>query len=160
MRQAAEATGMTTTSHPRTSRRNRPFRVALLAGALGLIAAACNPNEITLMDATNGERTMRGIPVLQNNLVLWMKANAWAHKMAADGRLSHSNLPDGNPYAWKFLGENVGVTCGGSVMDVHRAFMSSPGHRANILDRRFQYFAIAVIEANGCLWVVEEFMQL
>lgn len=158
---AAEGTSMTTTAHPPTStRRKRAFRVALLAAAIGLVAAACNPNETKLMDLTNGERTMRGIPAMEFNLALWLKANSWANKMAADGRLSHSNLADGNPYNWRLLGENVGVTCGGSVLDVHQGFMSSSGHKANILDRRFNYFAIAVIEAKGCIWVVEEFMQL
>jgi uncharacterized protein YkwD len=152
---------MTTAVHPSsTRRRKRALRIALLAAAIGLVAAACNPDEATLMDLTNGERTMRGIPALEFNLTLWLKANSWANKMAADGRLSHSNLADGNPYNWKLLGENVGVTCGGSVLNIHQGFMNSPGHRANILDPRFNYFAIAAIEANGCIWVVEEFMQL
>ncbi|MCX7621904.1 MAG: hypothetical protein N2037_13810, partial [Acidimicrobiales bacterium] len=90
---------MTTTSHPTpVSHRRRAVRVALVSVAIGLVAAACNPNETKLMELTNGERAARAIPALQPNFVLWLKAYNWANKMASDGKLSHSNLDDGNPY--------------------------------------------------------------
>ena len=52
---------------------------------------------------------------------------------------------------WKLLGENVGL--GSTVTSLHRAFMSSSGHRANILRDQFRHVGIGVKRRNGRLWV-------
>ncbi len=99
------------------------------------------------------------LPALQQNMALYSKASAWSVHMAQAGGLSHSNLPDGNPYAWRRLGENVGY--GPDVNTIQNALMNSAGHRANILDTGYQYFGIGIYtDASGRLWVTEEFMQV
>jgi uncharacterized protein YkwD len=54
---------------------------------------------------------------------------------------------------WSTWGENVGVT-GGTVASIQEAFMRSPGHRANILNRGFRRVAVGTYrDGNGYLWV-------
>lgn len=52
---------------------------------------------------------------------------------------------------WRVLGENVGV--GGDVSSLHRAFMNSAGHRANIEYGTFKHVGVGVKRANGKMWV-------
>jgi len=91
---------------------------------------------------------------------LILTAQAWSQHLAQAGALSHRNpLSDGAPAGWRKLGENVGY--GSSVDVVQGAFMNSPGHRANILDRTFNNVGIGVtVDGNGRRWVVQEFATL
>jgi len=43
---------------------------------------------------------------------------------------------------------------------VHKEFMNSPNHRANILDRDMDSVGIAVVERGGKLFAVEDFAQV
>ena len=52
---------------------------------------------------------------------------------------------------WSLLGENVGV--GNTVRSLHKAFMHSPGHRANILRPSFNHSGVGVRNARGRMWV-------
>jgi uncharacterized protein YkwD len=52
---------------------------------------------------------------------------------------------------WTLLGENVGV--GNTVGSLHRAFMNSPAHRANILHGSFRYSGVGVRKRRGRMWV-------
>jgi uncharacterized protein YkwD len=52
---------------------------------------------------------------------------------------------------WSLGGENVGVAS--SLTDLQEAFMASPPHRRNILQRRFDHAAIGVVMSGGRLWV-------
>jgi uncharacterized protein YkwD len=52
---------------------------------------------------------------------------------------------------WSILGENVGV--GGSVDSLHKAFMNSPAHRANVLYDSFNRVGVGAIKRDGRMWV-------
>jgi hypothetical protein len=52
---------------------------------------------------------------------------------------------------WQLLGENVGV--GGAVGSLHRAFMHSAGHRANVLRSTFNHSGVGVRKSGGRMWV-------
>lgn len=53
---------------------------------------------------------------------------------------------------WTTLGENVGY--GGSVRSLHKAFMNSATHRANVLLGRFNHVGVsATRDSDGKLWV-------
>ena len=52
---------------------------------------------------------------------------------------------------WQSLGENVGV--GGDVRSLHKAFMDSEPHRANVLNRGFTNVGLGTVWSNGRLWV-------
>lgn len=82
-------------------------------------------------------------------------ARAHAEDMADQNRLHHnSRLPD-QVEDWESLGENVGR--GATVDDIHRAFMESPSHRAEILSTRSTQVGVGVVERDGVLWVVQVF---
>jgi uncharacterized protein YkwD len=54
---------------------------------------------------------------------------------------------------WRVLGENVGI--GSSVRSLHRAFMASPAHKANVLRSDFRHVGVGVRRAKsgGQIWV-------
>jgi uncharacterized protein YkwD len=58
---------------------------------------------------------------------------------------------------WVLLGENVGV--GGTVGSLHRAFMHSPAHRANVLRPTFNHSGVGVKKAGGRMWVTVIFQS-
>ena len=53
------------------------------------------------------------------------------------------------------LAENVAE--GPSAEAIHREWMNSPPHRANLLDPQLDSVGIAVAERNGILFAVEDF---
>ena len=57
---------------------------------------------------------------------------------------------------WSKLGENVGR--GGTVDSLHKAFMDSAGHKANILGD-YNYAGIGTASSDGVLYVTVVFMK-
>ena len=55
------------------------------------------------------------------------------------------------------MGENVGY--GPDAVRVHVAFMNSPAHKANILDRDYTEVGIGAVLRNGRVWVAEVFRR-
>jgi uncharacterized protein YkwD len=53
---------------------------------------------------------------------------------------------------WTTLGENVGV--GSTVESLHRAFMNSPPHKANVLGASYMNIGVHVTRRSGRIWVV------
>ena len=51
---------------------------------------------------------------------------------------------------WTRLGENVGY--GGNVASLHRAFMNSPAHRANVMGG-YRHVGVGVHFDDGIMWV-------
>lgn len=75
-----------------------------------------------------------------------------------DGNLRHSELSDGVIGDWLVIGENVGYS--GDIATVHQAFLESEGHRANILDPRFNWIGTGYAEgSDGRIWVSQVFVQ-
>ena len=106
----------------------------------------------------NELRTSRGLEPLQVHDNLRSKARAWAGTMAGEGRIWHSNLPEGITADWDTLGENVGV--GPSVGSLHDAFIASPSHFENLVRPDFDYIGIGVVMVGTTIYVAEEFMTL
>ena len=48
---------------------------------------------------------------------------------------------------------------GYSVRELHRAFLRSPAHRANILDPRKRVVGVGLVSSGGRLWVTELFTK-
>jgi uncharacterized protein YkwD len=99
------------------------------------------------------------------NHKLWKVAHAWATHLAKTGVLEHN--PELTAQAtkacpsWTAIGENVGVVYGGSVDQLFQAYMNSPEHRANILDKQYTQVGIATVKIvrNGQVeqWDVMDF---
>jgi len=87
------------------------------------------------------------------------KAQAWAAHLAQPGvPFAHSQLADGMTGCWRALGENIAQNS--SITGAEQSYMSSPEHRANILNAQFNLFAVGVARADdGRVYVVQEFGQ-
>jgi len=105
----------------------------------------------------NRERTARGLPRLHEQADLRRAAEGHSIQMVAAQFFSH-DAPDGRDmvdrilgagYArgrgWS-LGENIAWGTGplASAAAIHRAWMRSPGHKANILRRQFREIGIGI----------------
>lgn len=121
-----------------------------------------------LVDKTNTNRVQNSLNGLTINPLLEKAAQEKANDMAKKGYFAHTS-PDGTtPWYWfekagyQFLyaGENLAVNFSDS-SDVDRAWMNSPGHRANILNGKFTEIGIATAKGmyNGreTIFVVEMF---
>jgi uncharacterized protein YkwD len=133
---------------------------AAVTAVLALAISACSAETYAAMDMINGSRWWAGRAPVELQIDLWFKAQGWADRLAADGYLHHSYLPDGlGGVPWRKLGENVAVAY--SLQGAHDAFMASTGHRNNILDPAFTHAAVGVtVDGWGRYWVVQEFMRM
>lgn len=131
---------------------------ALLIAVMSMGLTACRSSEqAQVASLVNQTRVQYGRSVLNDNQQLDVKAQAWAEHLARLNSLAHSHLPDGISYNWRALGENVGY--GGSIAQVHTAYMNSPGHRENILDPRWNYMGTGVAWRGSRVFTVQVFMQ-
>ena len=116
-------------------------------------ADATTSSERYMVSLINKARVSHGRSALRISDGLSNYARKHSKIMASKNKLYH------NPYLadwlkdwnWTILGENVGV--GSSVVSLHKAFMASPGHRANNLDRRFKNIGVGIVSSGGRLWV-------
>jgi uncharacterized protein YkwD len=144
-------------------------RAILAVGAIALLlalaphhAGAANSYEIELWNATNASRAQNARPALAWDEGAAAIARAWSSTMAAQGSLSHNpnlsaQVSASVTNAWTRLGENVAYA--NSAAQAHSAFMSSSGHRGNILGD-FNRVGIGVVRrADGVLFVTEVFIK-
>ena len=117
-----------------------------VAAASPAIPSAAAETVSTVLDLTNAERARAGLQPLRENGRLTHAAQLQCEQMGSASRLDHV-LPDAryprpsdrlvaSNYAWEAYAENVAVGQR-SGADVVSAWMSSPGHRANILNPRY-----------------------
>ena len=125
----------------------------------GIAAApvhASSSDEAQFVSKINQERASRGIPTLAVKGDLISVARRHSDRMAADGTIYHNeNLAHEVGGGWSALGENVGM--GPTVETLHNAFMASPGHRSNILDRDFNQIGVGVTVRDDTIYVTEVF---
>jgi len=148
----------------------RPFTTMVLV--FGLIAGAelsgaiatefLAAQEAELTNLLNQERTSRGLTHLPTSDALRTIARRHAQRMMMEDRIFHSTTLRDEVQAvfpeWASIGENVGV--GPDIPITHQAFMDSEGHRANILDTRWQTMGIGVIAGDRRLFMTENFLKL
>jgi uncharacterized protein YkwD len=119
-------------------------------------ASAATSRETTMLAKINHARASHGLKPLRQNAGLTRYARTHARQMAARGYLFHT--PNFRAICcWSAIGENVGYNR--TVTRMHRAFMHSPGHRANILNPAFRQAGIGIVKINGNLWVTEVFRR-
>ncbi|MEW2515223.1 CAP domain-containing protein [Streptomyces sp. NPDC046870] len=106
----------------------------------------------------NAERAKAGCQPLTPNSTLTKAAQAHSDDMAAHRNMSHTGSDGSSPgdritragYTWSSYGENVayGYSTAQQVMD---GWMSSPGHRANILNCGFKEIGVGLAQP-GSYW--------
>jgi cysteine-rich secretory family protein len=126
-----------------------------LAGVLMFAApaASLDQREQTLAAMTNTARLRHDLPRLIGRARLRAAAERQSVRMAKRGRLFHGSL------AWtsgrRCWGQNVGK--GPTIWAVVQAFMRSPDHRANMLDRCYRGVGYGVVKVRGAVWVTANF---
>lgn len=143
----------------------RPIRrVSVAAGvvAVALLLTGClTPGQESVLNELNADRRVYGRSNLPIHDQAQAKAQAWAEKLASEGRLYHSNLQSGITARWCGLGENVGY--GGSVAQIQDAYMASAGHRANVLNTTWNGvgvgYAIGKVNGVSVIFTVHSFIQ-
>ena len=100
---------------------------------------------------TNSERVKVGIPELKRNVLLDLSAKKKLDDMFANQYFEHvspvgasvSDVVKSTGYDFIVAGENLALGNFGGDPQVVAAWMASPGHKANILDRRYTEVGIA-----------------
>ena len=144
------------------------FSLSVLAfGAVDTASSAAITTE-NIISLTNESRLAYGLAALSENQQLKAAAQAKAEDMLAKGYFAH-NTPDGKT-PWDFIvsagytylqaGENLAVNFL-DAEDVEAAWMNSPGHKANILNKHFQEIGIGIAQGtyqgHNAIFVVQEF---
>jgi uncharacterized protein YkwD len=129
-------------------------------------SAACHNTHVAAADARaatatlcliNAQRTQRGLPKLTRSVTLGRAARAFARDMVARRFFDHVS-PDGgtledrlraagwSPSGSWSIGENIAWGSGrlGTPASIVHGWMTSPGHRANILKRGFRQIGIGI----------------
>jgi len=126
-------------------------------------SVAPSADEQVLFDSANRERVAQGLQPLKWNYALTEAARRHALRMARQASLSHQ-LPGEAPVderaaqagaRFSRIGENVAI--GPRASTIHRGWMHSPGHRANILDAHFTALGVGVVANNRGLYAVQDF---
>lgn len=116
--------------------------LAVSVFGLGIAEAAAAPRpastdnaEREFFDMLNSERAKAGKPALAYDANLTRDARAWSAVMAPTNSIFHTKTLSADTARsvpnWQRAGENVGR--GWDVAGLHRAFVNSPGHYANIV---------------------------
>ena len=108
-----------------------------------------------LIDLTNTARVTSNLPILTPNQQLTLAATLKGEDMLEKQYFSH-NAPDGTlPWHWltvagyKFIyaGENLGINFTSS-SKLEKAWLSSPKHRDNILNKNYEDVGIATVRGG------------
>jgi uncharacterized protein YkwD len=130
---------------------------SILTTSSPVVAGSCwtyRDAEKRMAGKINRARNHRGLRRLRLDRHLSRVARVHTNAMIESRQLFHTSNLGRKVTRWNRLGENVGY--GGSVTTLHRAFMRSSGHRANILGR-FRYIGVATRRAAGRMWTTVVF---
>lgn len=120
------------------------------AGAGQVVDSATANNQ---RDSVNYIRAISGIPQLGQQGCLDIIAGQQAKRMIDAGYIYHNPNLLGefnfwcNKPTWTIIGENVGS--GYSSQAIFNAYMGSPAHKANIVDRRYRYIGTNAYKVNA-----------
>ncbi|MFQ5967001.1 MAG: CAP domain-containing protein [Acidimicrobiia bacterium] len=139
----------------------RKVTVLTLAAAVTIVAAAppvsAAAEESGFVSRINSARAGAGLNPLDVYWDLTDDARVHTAEMVEAGEIFHSSNLGSVTSGWFALGENVGV--GGDVAGLHEAFMSSSGHRANILGD-YNYVGVGTaFSSDSYLYVTVIFMK-
>jgi uncharacterized protein YkwD len=126
---------------------------AVLTTAAGLApSASATLRRERMLGWINHARVEHGAKKLQMSAYVVQVAHDHCDAMATKDKLYHStNLSyELRTVDWSMWGENVGA--GGDPYGLFKAYMASPDHRANILNKKFDHVGIAFIDRDGILW--------
>jgi uncharacterized protein YkwD len=130
------------------------FLVGLEAAASATTPAApqldLHPVEKAIVDGTNAQRALYGLPALQIAPSLERTARNHAAWMTNSHNLQHSSIGVAENIAW---GQR-------SAEEAMSSWMNSSGHRANILNPSYRWIGVAAYTSSdgSCYWC-QQFLQ-
>ncbi|MGW2034139.1 CAP domain-containing protein [Streptomyces sp. NPDC001761] len=155
---APEATAPAATAPAPSATATAPASTATAAPSSPAPAATASGVTAEIVQLVNAERAKAGCRPLTLNATLTKAAQAHSDDMAAHRNMSHTGSDGSSPgdritragYTWSSYGENVayGYSTAQQVMD---GWMSSPGHRANILNCGFKEIGVGLAQP-GSYW--------
>lgn len=120
--------------------------------------ASANPSmDLEFVALLNAERVSAGLNELVPYDDLVDDAAIHTSEMLARGDIYHSSDLTKFTTGWQTIGENVGY--GPNVEKLHKAFMASPTHRANIMGDYDRVGIASEVDANGRIYVTVLFME-
>ena len=130
---------------------------AVIAPAAPASAATVTPTPVEqqLLERVARARADHGLRPYRVGGAITTIAREQARRMADQGTLYHNPRLTTQVTSWRLVGENVGT--GPDPLTVHRAFMRSPSHRANVLSREFTRIGVGAVARDGQVWVAEVF---
>jgi len=128
----------------------------------GFTSVRLNGFESKLVADVNNARRQAGIGSLTVIAGATDVARRWSWKLADSQLLSHNpslvgDINGAGSSAWTQIAENVGEGPSDNPDALFRAYMASPEHRANILDRGSRYLGVGTVERNGVAWNTLDF---
>lgn len=120
--------------------------------------------ETQLLYLVNNERLQHGLQILLPDTALHTAARLHAADMFTRGYFAHNNPDGATPFdrmrklgiTYRSAGENLAHSY--DLDAAHTGLMNSPGHRENILSKRYGKIGIAVLQSDTKgLMVVQEF---
>lgn len=107
-----------------------------------------NPTQKLLAEKTNAARIAHGLPPLELDEGLMKGADQWAFYMSERNFFEH----DGGNFA-----ENI-AKGQRNIAEAIQSWLNSPGHRANMLNRRYTRLGVGIREdRNGVKYWVQRF---
>ncbi|MEZ5203612.1 MAG: CAP domain-containing protein [Acidimicrobiales bacterium] len=135
----------------------RRLLLVTLVAAGSLLTACLSSAQGQVLTEMNADRSANGLRTLPSQADAQRKAQAWAEKLAREGKLYHSTLSDGISVRWCSLGENVGY--GPDVPTIQDAYMNSTGHRANILSTKWNGVGVGYAKSGTRVYTVQVFIK-
>jgi len=117
--------------------------------------------ESDFLTSLNSQRVAGGLAPLALQGSMTAAADGWALSMVNGSFLAHADdFLTGTPSNWIKVGENVGR--GQSVNSLTSKFMTSPSHRANIMDESYTHIGIGVYihPTDGRVYTTHRFAAL
>jgi uncharacterized YkwD family protein len=119
-------------------------------------ATGITAEERQMVDLVNKERAANGLAALAVDPALVKTARLKSQDMVDKNYFSHQSPTYGSPFdmmkqfgiTYTTAGENI--ACNQSVSAAHTAFMNSAGHRANILNKNFNYIGVGIANGGPC----------
>lgn len=123
-------------------------------GAIIFFPPTIPPDAITIenvIELTNDDRVLNGLSPLTENLFLDQLAQNKVADMSINQSFSHIDSKGNHTFAYDdvftYQGENLAVLYT-SVTEEENAFMNSPEHRDNILNKNYQAIGVATIDGQ------------
>jgi uncharacterized protein YkwD len=161
-------------THPSPAPRPRRVLLAAVLVALTLLLTPANAqalperagtprvlshNQRIVINQVNRARTSRDRRAISTNGTMNRNSQNWAAHLRSCQCLQHRAGPFGAPRGWCAAAENVGR--GSSLSGIQAAFMNSPAHRSNVLNRRWTDLGVGVArDRGGEYFVVHAFADL